>query len=125
MFDHICLNVTDFAKSKEFYSRALTPLGIQVMKEREGKAALGRNGVMLWIGNYGAKAVGVHIAFQAETREQVHAFYEAALAAGGKDNGKPGIREKYTPDYYAAFVLDPDGNNVEAVCRRKQVALPL
>lgn len=115
MFDHVGFNVADFAKSFAFYKAALAPLGMDVLGEGEGWAMIGGPEGRLWIGAFGAAATPVHLAFRAQTRAQVQAFYDAALAAGGRDNGGPGIREQYAPDYYAAFVLDPDGHNVEAV----------
>ena len=117
MIDHIGFNVSDFAKSKAFYVAALTPLGIAIEREGEGWAMLGKNGKpQFWFGAYGPAASPIHLAFAAENREQVRAFYQAAIAAGGKDNGPPGIREQYHPNYYGAFVIAPDGHNVEAVC---------
>lgn len=117
IFDHIGLNVTDFARSREFYRRALEPLGIGALFGGENWAMLGANGKpQFWFGSGGPVPGPIHLAFKAETWEQVDQFYAAALAAGGRDNGPPGLRE-YGPDYYAAFVIDPDGHNVEAVCR--------
>ncbi len=115
MFDHIGFNVSDFAKSKAFYVAALEPLGQIVLDEGDGWAMLGGPSGRLWIGAFGSAGGPVHFAFRAETRAQVRAFHEAALAAGGRDNGPPGPRPNYGPDYYAAFVLDPDGHNVETV----------
>jgi catechol 2,3-dioxygenase-like lactoylglutathione lyase family enzyme len=115
MFDHVGFNVTDFEKSKQFYLTALAPLGLGLLAEGEGWAMIGGESGRLWIGAFGPAASPVHIAFKAETRGNVRAFYEAALTAGGRENGAPGIRANYSPTYYAAFVLDPDGHNVEAV----------
>ena len=115
--DHIGFNVGEFAKSRAFYIDALAPLGIGIFKEGPGWALIGKNGRgQFWIGSFGAKASPIHIAFAAANRAQVRAFYDAALKAGGKDNGAPGIRAQYHPNYYGAFVIDPDGHNIEAVC---------
>jgi catechol 2,3-dioxygenase-like lactoylglutathione lyase family enzyme len=116
MFDHIGFHVSNFDNSKAFYVAALAPLGQIVLSEGEGWMMIGsQTGGRLWIGAFGPPATPVHIALRAETRAQVHAFHEAALKAGGRDNGLPGPRPNYGPDYYAAFVLDPDGHNIEAV----------
>jgi len=121
ILDHIGLAVRDFAKSATFFRRALAPLGIQTVLEGEGWAMLGKDGrPEFWIGVHGIPPGPIHIAFAAENREQVRAFHRAALAAGGRDNGAPGIRARYHPDYYGAFVFDPDGHNVEAVCHRPE-----
>lgn len=115
--DHIGLGVTDAERSKAFYASALAPLGIGVVAEFPGGAGFGRDGRgAFWIGT-GAMPAPIHVAFRAADRAQVRAFHAAALAAGGRDNGAPGLRPQYHPDYYGAFVLDPDGNNIEAVCR--------
>jgi catechol 2,3-dioxygenase-like lactoylglutathione lyase family enzyme len=117
IFDHVGYNVADFARSKAFYLQALAPLGIGVAAEGEGWAMFGRPGKpQLWIGAFGAVPTGLHVAFAAADRAQVRAFHAAAMAAGGRDNGGPGLRPHYHQDYYGAFVFDPDGNNVEAVC---------
>ena len=121
ILDHIGLAVRDFGKSATFFRRALAPLGIQTVLEGEGWAMLGKEGrPQFWIGVHGIPPGPLHIAFTAENREQVRAFHRAALAAGGRDNGAPGIRTKYHPDYYGAFVFDPDGHNIEAVCHRPE-----
>ncbi len=115
--DHIGFNVTDFQKTKAFLLAALEPLGIGVVKEAEGWAMLGKPGrPQFWFGSFGKSPGPIHIAFAAQSRAQVRAFYDAALKAGGKDNGAPGIRAQYHPDYYGAFVIGPDGHNIEAVC---------
>jgi catechol 2,3-dioxygenase-like lactoylglutathione lyase family enzyme len=120
MFDHVKFGVRDYAASKAFYLQSLAPLG--VLKGGEGEPAYG---VELYIDGQVAtlclfetaeKPAHLHIAFAAQTREQVDAFYREALAAGGTDNGPPGLRPKYHANYYAAFVIDPDGHNIEAVC---------
>jgi catechol 2,3-dioxygenase-like lactoylglutathione lyase family enzyme len=123
MLDHIGYPVSDFAKSKAFYIKALEPLGIKLMMEitkevtgRDEHAGFGSTKPDFWIGNGKNALSGVHVAFTAKDRQAVDAFYQAALAGGGTDNGAPGLRPHYHKDYYGAFVLDPDGNNVEAVC---------
>ena len=117
ILDHIGLNVSDLAASKRFYEAALAPLGIGVAAEGDGWAMLGRDGKpQFWFGAFGASPGPIHIAFAAAKREQVRQFYAAALQAGGKDNGAPGLRPMYHPNYYGAFVLDADGHNIEAVC---------
>ena len=124
MIDHIGFPVSDYARAKAFYTRALAPLGyslvMEVMREErpgDHAAGFGANGKPdFWIGGEGALNKPVHIAIQAKDRATVDAFYEAALAAGGRDNGAPGLRAHYHPNYYGAFVLDPDGHNIEAVC---------
>jgi catechol 2,3-dioxygenase-like lactoylglutathione lyase family enzyme len=116
--DHIGLDVSDYNASKAFYDKALAPLGMKLMREPiEGLGGYGDDFPFFWIGQRGrGPDSGTHVAFRTEDRATVGAFHEAALAAGGKDNGGPGVREIYHPHYYAAFVLDPDGNNIEAVC---------
>lgn len=116
VLDHVGLTVSDYARAKAFYSQALAPLGITLLMEFGSDAAgFGRDKPYFWIGP-GTAAGPIHIAFGASTRAEVDAFYKAAMAAGGKDNGAPGVRAQYHPTYYGAFVLDPDGHNVEAVC---------
>jgi catechol 2,3-dioxygenase-like lactoylglutathione lyase family enzyme len=117
MFDHVGFNVADFVRSKAFYVAALAPLGMTVVREGEGFAMIGGPSGRLWIGSLGPAASPIHFAFRADTRAAVDAFYTAAIAAGGRDNGGPGPRPSYGPDYYAAFVFDPDGHNVEAMTR--------
>lgn len=115
-FDHVTLDVSDLAASRRFYGAALEALGSEEIAA-EGAFAYGPPGrAHLWI-RAGRSSAPVHIAVAAESREHVDAFHRAALAAGGRDNGPPGLRPRYAPDYYAAFVLDPDGNNIEAVHR--------
>ena len=117
IIDHIGFAISDFEASKNFYRRSLAPLGIELVMEIEGWAGFGRDGKPeLWFGPGDEAHAPMHLAFGADNRAAVDRFYEAAIAAGGKDNGAPGIREIYHPDYYGAFVLDPDGHNVEAVC---------
>jgi catechol 2,3-dioxygenase-like lactoylglutathione lyase family enzyme len=112
--DHVGINVTDYDKSKAFYAAALKPLGMTVMMEFGDLAGLGEDRPFLWVskGNPGH----AHVAIAASTRAMVDAFYAAAIKAGGRDNGKPGLRPEYHQNYYGAFVLDPDGHNIEAVC---------
>jgi catechol 2,3-dioxygenase-like lactoylglutathione lyase family enzyme len=128
MIDHTGLQMSNPEKSRKFYEKALAPLGYQMMMEvpREytrGAVVLGL-GVPpkpdFWLSEGKPNEPRLHIAFRAENRKQVDEFYKAALAAGGKDNGAPGPRPHYHKDYYGAFVLDPDGNNVEAVCHRAE-----
>ncbi|HEX2427463.1 MAG TPA: VOC family protein [Gaiellaceae bacterium] len=120
MFDHVGVNVSDYGVSKPFYEGTLAPLGYAVQMEfAEWKTAgFGADGVPghFWISERDPLTTGTHVAFQARDRATVDAFHAAGLAAGGTDNGGPGVREHYHPTYYSAFVLDPDGNNVEAVC---------
>ena len=124
MIDHTGLTVTNFAVSKKFYEQALAPLGYAVLMEIPLEFT---NGVHVagfgvapkpdfWIANGTPNKPALHIAFRADSRAIVDAFYKAALSAGGKDNGAPGPRPHYHANYYGAFVLDPDGHNIEAVC---------
>jgi catechol 2,3-dioxygenase-like lactoylglutathione lyase family enzyme len=117
MLDHVGIPVSDFERSKRFYEQALFPLGYElIMEPRHGVAGLGRSGKPdFWV-FHGEPGHSVHVAFAAEDRASVEAFHEAAVAAGARDNGRPGLRPEYHQSYYGAFVLDPDGNNVEAVC---------
>jgi catechol 2,3-dioxygenase-like lactoylglutathione lyase family enzyme len=122
MLDHIGFTVTDFARAKAFYTSALAPLGYRIVTEislseddGDGYVGFGDERPHFWIGTGKPLQARLHIAFSAKTRAQVRAFYEAALAAGGIDNGAPGLRPHYHENYYGAFVLDPDGHNVEAV----------
>lgn len=118
MIDHTGFAVTDLARSIEFYNKALAPLGMGlIMKIQELAAGFGENGKPeFWLEGGKPPTDKIHIAFRAKGRAEVKAFYEAALAAGGTDNGPPGVRPDYHPDYYGAFVRDPDGHNIEAVC---------
>ena len=121
MYDHVSLKVKDGARSRKFFERALAPLGYKILDESGGGAGFGaEDKSALWIAPGAVHAPAVHLAFVASDRAKVNAFYEAALGAGGRDNGRPGVRESYGPSYYAAFVLDPDGNNVEAVCSKPE-----
>ena len=119
MIDHIGMSVRDIARASEFYRKALAPLGIGVVMEVSAEdtghgAAIA--GMPRLRRRRGAGNEHIHVAFAAASREMIDAFYAAAIAAGGKDNGPPGLRPRYHENYYAAFVLDADGNNIEAVC---------
>lgn len=124
MIDHLGISVSDYERAKAFYAKALAPLGygliMEVTAEQTGHAAaagFGADGKPdFWIGGEGAMNKPVHVAMAARDRATVDAFYKAAMAAGGRDNGAPGIRPHYHANYYGAFVLDPDGHNIEAVC---------
>jgi len=117
MFDHVTLNIRSYARGRAFYEKALEPLGYSVGYEWEKGCGFGvGDAVDFWIREEGAPSGPTHVAFRISDRRAVAAFHEAGLAAGGRDNGAPGPRPQYGPTYYAAFVLDPDGNNVEAVC---------
>ena len=119
MFEHVGFGVTQFARSKDFYLKALAPLGVGVVMEGPYGVGLGRPGKpSLWLSETRETPAHLHLAFAAASRAEVDAFHRAALAAGGRDNGPPGLRPHYHASYYAAFVLDPDGHNVEAVCHQ-------
>jgi len=121
MLDHIGIEVSDLDRSKAFYAAALAPLGYSLAHAFEGGAGFGSGeGIPdFWIAA-GAPKTGTHVAFTVQTRDAVHTFHEAGLAAGGTDNGAPGPRPQYTPTYYAAYVHDPDGHNIEAVCHLEE-----
>jgi catechol 2,3-dioxygenase-like lactoylglutathione lyase family enzyme len=117
MLDHTGVSVTNIRTAKAFYSAALAPLGYTIQMEWEDFAGLGvAPKPDFWIGQGVPNEPRVHVAFRADTRAAVDAFHRAALAAGGRDNGPPGLRPHYHANYYGAFVLDPDGHNIEAVC---------
>jgi len=117
MLDHLGLRTTQHDALVRFYETALAPLGCTKMFAWEGNAGFGRDGhAALWIHASSTKPTGVHLALSAADRPAIDAFYKAAIAAGATDNGKPGVRPDYNANYYAAFVIDPDGNNLEAVC---------
>lgn len=125
MIDHFGISVSDFECSKRFYEQALAPLGATflylVPPEYTGGVKVGGFGIdspSFWIDEGTAQKPALHFAFKAESRDAVDAFYAAAIAAGGKDNGAPGIRAHYHENYYGAFVFDPDGHNIEAVCHK-------
>jgi len=124
VLDHVTLSVADLDATKAFYGALLAPLGVnlvgEVSAEQSGTVAfsgfgVGRKG-QLWIAETGRQTPETHICFRARSRADVRAFHSAGVAAGGKNNGAPGIRENYHPAYYAAFVIDPEGHNIEAVC---------
>jgi len=124
MFDHVSITVSDYARSRAFYQQALVPSGharlVELPPDRPGQSLSAgfchEDGSDLWIRQGAVSGPPVHLAFRVATRAAVDAFHRAALAAGGRDNGAPGPRPQYHPNYYGAFVLDPDGNNIEAVC---------
>lgn len=121
--DHVGVAVRDYARSRDFYRRTLKPLGIEVVIEGDGWSMLGKDGKPeFWFGAHGIPPGPIHLAFVAENRDQVRAFHRAALAAGAKDNGAPGIRAHYHPNYYGAYVFDPEGHNIEAVCHKPEPA---
>jgi len=118
MFDHVVFGVSDYAESKAFFLEALEPLGVAVVSEGPLGVELCRPGstASLCIRRIEAISTPIHLAFTAENRSQVERFYRAALDAGGRDNGAPGLRPEYHANYYAAFVIGPDGHNIEVVC---------
>ena len=127
--DHFGYGVSDYVRGKAFYTDALAPLGITLIMEvgpahtPNGVSAcgFGKNGKPeLWIGSDGRTTPPMHVAIVVDSRAEVRAFYEAALRAGGRDNGPPGLRPQYHANYYGAFVLDPDGHNLEAVCHKPE-----
>jgi catechol 2,3-dioxygenase-like lactoylglutathione lyase family enzyme len=120
MYDHIGLRTKDLEASARFFAAALAPLGIELCSQDETGAGFGPSGEpALWLVPVQAgQNSGAHVAFKANSRSAVDAFHKAGLGAGGRDNGAPGLRTSYSPTYYAAFLVDPDGNNVEAVCVR-------
>ena len=131
MLDHVGFAVTDIGRSRAFYETALKPLGITLIMdippEQNAQGGGGRalgfgmpDNPFFWIADNQRVGEGTHVAFQVDHRELVDAFHKAALAAGGRDNGGPGIRAHYHPNYYAAYVFDPDGFNIEAVCHRPE-----
>ncbi len=129
MIDHVGFAVADAERSRRFYEQALAPLGISLIMSVTPEQTVvggtahgfGSDGKpYFWIGDNERVGEGTHVAFTVDTRAKVHAFHEAALAAGGRDNGAPGLRPHYHPNYYAAFVYDPDGANIEAVCHRPE-----
>jgi catechol 2,3-dioxygenase-like lactoylglutathione lyase family enzyme len=119
MIDHVSIGVRDIARSKQFYDAALKPLGYTCLSKSDGSLGYGAEAVALWIGAADRPVPpdmksGLHFCFTAPDRRSVDAFHTAALKAGGRDNGKPGLRDDYGPSYYAAFVVDPDGYRIEA-----------
>jgi catechol 2,3-dioxygenase-like lactoylglutathione lyase family enzyme len=123
MFDHVKFGVSDFAASKTFFFKALEPLDVTVVSEwppNGVELSQPKGAVSLCLYQSEEKPAHLHLAFLAENRQQVEAFYCAALEAGGKDNGAPGLRPRYHANYYAAFVIGPDGHNIEAVCHKPE-----
>jgi catechol 2,3-dioxygenase-like lactoylglutathione lyase family enzyme len=128
MIAHVGIQVTDIERSKKFYAAALRPIGYGLIREYgitptrlTASAGFGEPPrADFWIYQDKPGDVTTHVAFQVSKRAIVDAFYQAAIAAGGKDNGKPGLRPQYNPNYYGGFVLDPDGYNIEAVCREAE-----
>jgi len=120
IIDHVGLKVADFELSKAFYREALATLGIDLLADfaigRDSHAGFGKERPTFWIGTGRDGLSGAHVAFAAASRAEVNAFYSVALSMGGRDNGAPGVRAHYHPHYYSAFVFDPDGHNIEAVC---------
>lgn len=121
MIDHVTIKVSNLAHARAFYSAALAPLGYEVLAEFPGVVGMGADKKPdLWLVEDAANARPTHVAFVAQSRAAVQAFHAAALASGGKDNGGPGLRAEYHPTYYAAFALDGDGHNIEAVVHRAE-----
>lgn len=121
MINHVSIGVRDLARSRQFYDAALTPLGYTCLSKDASSLGYGRDAVALWIGAADRPVApddgsNLHFCFTAPTRQSVNRFHAAALKAGGRDNGKPGLRADYGPNYYAAFVVDPDGYRIEAYC---------
>ena len=128
MLDHIGFAVADFRRSRAFYEAALKPIGLGVIMAVSAEESGGYEGAgfgaegkpFFWIGIGDKPKGGLHVAFSATSRAEVDAFYLAAMGAGGRDNGGPGLRPQYHPNYYGAVVFDPDGNNIEAVCHKPE-----
>ena len=123
MFDHVKFGVSDFAASKAFFLKALEPLDVTVVTEwppNGVELSQPRSRISLCLYQSKEKPAHLHLAFLADNRRQVEEFYRAAIVAGGKDNGAPGLRPRYHANYYAAFVLGPDGHNIEAVCHKPE-----
>jgi catechol 2,3-dioxygenase-like lactoylglutathione lyase family enzyme len=121
MINHVSIGVHDVARAKRFYDAAFAPLGYKCLSEDAGSVGYGRDAVALWIGAAERPVPpddksNLHFCFDAPTRKSIDAFHAAALAQGGRDNGKPGLRPDYGANYYAAFVVDPDGYRIEAYC---------
>ena len=126
ILDHVGIKVSDIDRSFDFYREALATLGIDPMMDfsvgGNRHIGFGRGKPDFWISGGRPLRGETHVAFKAESRSEVQAFYTVALSVGGRDNGPPGVRAHYHPDYYGAFVLDPDGNNIEAVCHKPENA---
>ena len=124
MIDHVSIGVRDIAKAKKFYDAALKPLGYECLSPGDTSLGYGKDAAVFWLLASESPVPadmksGLHFCLTAPTRKSVEAFHKAALATGGKDNGKPGLRDDYGPDYFAAFVIDPDGYRLEAYCNKK------
>jgi catechol 2,3-dioxygenase-like lactoylglutathione lyase family enzyme len=123
MLNHVSIGVSDIARTKRFYDAVLEPLGYRCLSDGAGSLGYGDEVIAFWISTTkhpvpADEASGLHFCFTAPTRQSVNAFHAAALPNGGRDNGRPGLRDDYGPDYYAAFVVDPDGYRIEAYCNR-------
>jgi catechol 2,3-dioxygenase-like lactoylglutathione lyase family enzyme len=123
MFDHVSIGVRDVARTKRFYDAALKPLGYSCLSEGKDSLGYGAGDVGLWISTSGKPVPadtesGLHFCFVAPSRASVDVFHANAIGAGGKSNGEPGLRESYGPNYYAAFIVDPDGYRIEAYCKK-------
>lgn len=121
MLNHVSIGVRDLARARRFYDAALAPLGYKCLHEYDGSLGYGDKAAALWVSKADTPvaadpASGLHFCFEAPSRASVNKFHTAALRAGGRDNGKPGLRDAYGPNYYAAFVVDPDGYRIEAYC---------
>jgi catechol 2,3-dioxygenase-like lactoylglutathione lyase family enzyme len=124
MIDHISIGVCDIGKARQFYDAALKPLGYTCLSAGDTSLGYGKDSVAFWVGVSESPVPsdpksGLHVCLAAPTRQSVDAFHQAALSAGGRDNGRPGLRKDYGADYYAAFVIDPDGYRIEAYCNRR------
>ena len=122
MIDHCGVNVSDYIDRRDFYKNALSAIGYEIIMEFDGQVAgFGKDNVPdFWIKCEDPVTTKAHVAFQSETRKHVDDFHKAGLGAGGTDNGPPGLRKHYHPNYYGAFILDPDGNNIEVVCHKPE-----
>jgi catechol 2,3-dioxygenase-like lactoylglutathione lyase family enzyme len=125
MLDHVSIGVANIGRAKRFYDAALKPLGYSCLSESSGMLGYGHDGVQFWVYQTNRPVEpdpvsGLHFGFVGPSRESVSKFHAAALGAGGKDNGKPGLRKDYSDNYYAAFVIDPDGYRIEAHCEASQ-----
>lgn len=123
MIDHLGFGVSDYERAKEFFLAALAPLGIGAVMEVDGGVGIGigkDHKPFLWLAPDAPPPAPLHLAFTAANRREVDAFHAAAIAAGGKDNGPPGLRPQYHANYYGAFVIGPDGHNIEAVCHKPE-----
>lgn len=124
MIDHVSIGVRDISKAKRFYDAVFKPLGYACLSKGETSLGYGKDAVVFWVGIADNPVPpdmrsGLHFCFTAPTRKSVDAFHKSAVAAGGRDNGKPGLRHDYGPNYYAAFAIDPDGYRIEAFCNKE------